>query len=451
MRKVLPFLHEEYFQSNAHKLLFGLTNDYITNYNARPNSDALVVMIDEYEGLDEDDYKHSVDLAKELDGEDTHEHELQWLLDQTERFCQDRAIYNALMESINIADGEDKKRSKGAIPEILNDALAVSFDAEVGHDYFDDYEERWEEMHREEAKIPFDVEYFNEITGGGFSTKTLNVLMAGTGVGKTASMCHFAASNLSQGKDVLYITLEMSKYNIANRIDANLLNVPLDELDNMAKQEYVKRMERLKKTVQRGTLKVKEYPPVSASATHFKHLLSELSLKKRFKPDIIYLDYLNICTSSRLGGNSNVNSYEYVKAIAEEIRGLAVEHDIPLVTATQTNRSGYASADVELDDVSESFGLPMTSDFMVAMMTNDELEQRNEIIIKQLKNRYMDRTAHKKQVVGLDYSKMRMFDVQEQDIVDKGSEVTDEDTGPQVENDGTDGGANRSRFEGFNV
>jgi len=348
----------------------------------------------------------------------------QWLLDTTEKWCRDRAIYLALMESITIADGNNEKKNRDAIPSILSDALAVSFDNHIGHDYLSDYEERYESYHRKEDRIPFDLEYFNKITKGGLPNKTLNIALAGTGVGKSLFMCHMASASLLNGRNVLYITMEMAEEKIAERIDANLLNVPIQEITELPKQIFESKVNNLAKKTQ-GTLIIKEYPTASAHAGHFKSLLNELALKKSFRPDIIFIDYLNICASSRYRGNSTVNSYSYIKAIAEELRGLAVEANVPIVSATQTTRSGYGSSDVELTDTSESFGLPATADLMFALISTEELEGLGQILVKQLKNRYNDPTIHKRFVIGIDRAKMRLYDCEQsaqQDILDNGKE-----------------------------
>ena len=366
-------------------------------------------------------------LIDELDNSPA---DLQWLLDTTEKWCRDRAIYLALIESISLADGKDDTKGRDAIPSILSDALAVSFDNHVGHDYLIDYEERYESYHRKEDKIPFDLEFFDKVTKGGLPNKTLNIALAGTGVGKSLFMCHFASSVLLQGKNVLYITMEMAEEKIAERIDANLLNINMQDITDLPKQMFESKVNDISKKTQ-GTLIIKEYPTAAAHSGHFKSLLNELALKKSFRPDIIFIDYLNICASSRYRGNSNVNSYSYIKAIAEELRGLAVEANLPIVSATQTTRSGFASSDVDLTDTSESFGLPATADLMFALISTEELESINQILVKQLKNRYNDPTIHKRFVVGIDRAKMRLYDCEQkaqEDIIDNGQETEyDED------------------------
>jgi len=371
--------------------------------------------------LTDDQIKEIREINKSLDDSPV---EKQWLLDTTEKWCRDRAIYLALMESIHIADGNNKDKNRDAIPSILSDALSVSFDNNIGHDYLQNYEERYEFYHRKEDKIEFDLEYFNKITKGGLPNKTLNIALAGTGVGKSLFMCHLASSVLLQGRSVLYITLEMAEERIAERIDANLLNVPIQQLVDLPRQMFENKVTNISKKTQ-GTLIIKEYPTASAHSGHFKALLNELALKKSFRPDIIFIDYLNICASSRYKSNLSVNSYSYIKAIAEELRGLAVEFNVPIVSATQTTRSGYGSSDVELTDTSESFGLPATADLMFALISTEELEQLGQIMVKQLKNRYNDPTIYKRFIVGIDRAKMRLYDCEQsaqKDILDSGQE-----------------------------
>jgi len=368
------------------------------------------------------EFKELLELISSLDNVPTNK---DWLLDTTEKWCRDRAIYLALMKSIKIADGQDEKKGRDAIPSILSDALAVSFDNHIGHDYLQDYEQRYEVYHRKEEKISFDLEYFNKITKGGLPNKTLNIALAGTGVGKSLFMCHVASSVLLQGKNVLYITLEMAEERIAERIDANLLNVNIQEITDLPKVMFDNKVNNLAKKTQ-GQLIIKEYPTASAHAGHFKALLNELSLKKSFRPDIIFIDYLNICASSRYSKLGNVNSYTHIKAIAEELRGLAVEFNVPVVSATQTTRSGYGSSDVELTDTSESFGLPATADLMFALISTEELEELGQIMVKQLKNRYNDPTINKRFIVGIDRAKMRLYDCEQsaqRDILDNGQDA----------------------------
>ena len=409
LRKTLPFLREEYFSSRIEKAVYRLILEYVKAYNNTPSIPALIIEADSITGISDDEHKEVVQVVREFKEGEVDE---QWLLDQTEKFCQDKAIYNAIMQSIQILDGREAKTGKGSIPAILSDALAVSFDTHIGHDFLEDYNERYDFYHRKEHRIPFDLDYFNRITKGGLPNKTLNVALAGTGVGKSLFMCHCAASNLVAGHNVLYITLEMSEEKIAERIDANLLNVQIDELTVLPKEAYDKKVNRVKEKTT-GKLIVKEYPTASAGANHFRHLLNELKLKRSFIPDIIYIDYLNICISSRLKYGSNVNSYTYIKSIAEELRGLAVETDLPIVTATQTTRSGYTNTDLGLEDTSESFGLPATADFMFALISSEELEDLGQIMVKQLKNRYNDPSAYRKFVVGVDRSKMKLYNVEQ--------------------------------------
>jgi len=420
-RKVVPFINKDYFEEFHEKIIFEEVCTFIVKYNSLPTKETLIIESEKRTDITEDVFAKIRDCVGLLN--DTP-NDLQWLLDTTEKWCRDRAIYLALVESISIADGDNSKKNPDAIPSILSDALAVSFDNQVGHDYLEDYEERYESYHREEDKIPFDLDYFNKITKGGLPNKTLNVALAGTGVGKSLFMCHLAASTLLQGKNVLYITLEMAEEKIAERIDANLLNVPIQDIINLPQQIFEKKVTNLAKKTQ-GSLIIKEYPTASAHSGHFKALLSELALKKSFKPDIIFVDYLNICASSRYKANGNVNSYSYIKAIAEELRGLAVEANLPIVSATQTTRSGYGNSDVDLTDTSESFGLPATADLMFALISTEELENLSQIMVKQLKNRYHDPTINKRFVVGIDRGKMKLYDCEQSaqdDILDSGQE-----------------------------
>ena len=418
-RKVLPFIKSEYFNVKSLKIIFLEIHEYVTNYNSLPSLNALGIECQERTDLTEEQFKEIIEVLNELSQE---EHDLDWIVDTTEKWCQERAIYLSLMESVKIADGQDEKRDKGAIPQILSDALGVSFDQNVGHDYLQNYEERFDFYHKKEEKIPFDLEFFNRITKGGIPNKTLNIALAGTGVGKSLFMCHVASSVLLQGKNVLYITLEMAEEKIAERIDANLLNVPIQKLAELPRVMFENKINKLSKKTQ-GKLIIKEYPTASAHVGHFKSLLNELELKRNIKPDIIFIDYLNICASQRYKG-SIVNSYTYVKAIAEELRGLAVEAGVPIVSATQTTRSGYGSSDVDLTDTSESFGLPATADLMFALISTEELEEQNQIMVKQLKNRYYDPTLNKRFVIGIDRSKMRLYDVEDaqKDLIDSGAE-----------------------------
>ena len=408
-RKVIPFLRAEYFHNKIDRVIFNTIDEYVKRYNSFPTKTALVVDVQNAKGLTEDEFKMVGEKLEQLVNQTG---ELQWLVDQTEKFCKDKAIYNAISESIKIIDDKSGKISQGGIPALLESALAVSFDTHIGHDFIENADERYDFYHRKEERIPFDLEYLNRITKGGLPKKTLNVILAGTGVGKSLFMCHCAASHLSIGKNVLYITMEMAEERIAERIDANLLNTPLDELALLPRDVYEKRIAKISEKAT-GKLIIKEYPTASVGSANFRHLLNELRLKKKFVPDIIYIDYLNICASSRLKQGANVNSYTYVKAIAEELRGLAVEFNVPIISATQTTRSGFTNSDVGLEDTSESFGLPATVDFMAAMITTDELQQLNQIMFKQLKNRYGDPTFMKRFVVGVDRPKMRLYDVEQ--------------------------------------
>jgi len=425
-RRVLPFVKQEYFEDRTDQVLFDLTHKYFVKYSAVPTVEALTIEVGKIPSLSDDQFKQITQTLESFDKDIT---ELDWLLDTTEKWCQERAIYLALMESIKIADGSDNKKGPDAIPSILSDALGVSFDNHIGHDYIDDYEERYDSYHRVETKVPFDLDFFNKITKGGLPNKTLNIALAGTGVGKSLFMCHVASSVLLQGRNVLYITMEMAEEKIAERIDANLLNVDIQTLAQLPKIMFENKITDLSKKTQ-GKLIVKEYPTASAHAGHFRALLNDLSLKKAFRPDIIFIDYLNICTSQRFR-NASVNSYTMVKSIAEELRGLAVEFNVPLVSATQTTRSGYGSSDVDLTDTSESFGLPATADLMFALISTEELEEQNQIMIKQLKNRYYDPTLNKRFVVGIDRAKMRLYNVEQEaqnNIMDSGQVVLNQDT-----------------------
>lgn len=416
-RKVIPFLRAEYFGTKYDKLVFGAIGRHVENYNAFPNKTTLAVELDQLTTLTQDEMSEVKRRVSELEDKPA---DVEWLVDQTEKFCKDKAIYNAIFNSIQILDDKTGKTSPGMIPSLLEEALAVSFDTHIGHDYIDNAPERYDFYHKKEERIPFDITYLNKITKGGLPKKTLNVVLAGTGVGKSLFMCHCAAAHLAMGKNVLYITMEMAEERIAERIDANLLNTPLDQLSMLPRDVYEKKIERVRESTL-GKLVVKEYPTASAGSANFRHLLNELKLKKKFIPDIIYIDYLNICASSRMKQGANVNSYTYVKAIAEELRGLAVEFNVPIVSATQTTRSGFTNSDVGLEDTSESFGLPATVDFMMAMISTDELQELSQIMFKQLKNRYADPTYLKRFVVGVDKSKMKLYDVEQsaqQDIVD---------------------------------
>ena len=419
-RKTLPHIKTDYFENYNNKVIFEELSSYFTQYDNLPTKEALRIEIESRSDLNETTFtevKQTLDLATE------EPHEIDWLVHTSEKWCRDRAIYNALLESIQIADGNSETMGRDAIPSILSNALSVSFDNSVGHDYLDDADQRYQFYHRVEEKIPFDIELLNKVTKGGLSKKTLNVALAGTGVGKSLFMCHCAAANLAAGYNVLYITLEMAEEKIAERIDANLMNIPVQKLETLPKPMFDSKIEKVQNKTQ-GRLLIKEYPTASAHVGHFKALLQELSIKKAFVPDIIYVDYLNICSSSRYKG-AIVNSYTFVKSIAEELRGLAGEHNVPIVSATQTTRSGYGNSDVDLTDTSESFGLPATADFMVALISTEEMEELNQIMVKQLKNRYNDTTVNKRFVVGIDRAKMRLYDCEEQKkIVDSGQEET---------------------------
>ena len=423
-RKVLPFVKAEYFSDDTERVIFKEVNTFVNTYKSLPTHEALVINFTESDRLTESQVKNSITLLNDIHQNKDEPTEEQWLIEQTEKFCQDKAIYNAIMESVGILDDKNTKKTKGEIPKLLADALGVSFDSHVGHDYIQDSDERYDFYHRVESRIKFDLDIFNKITKGGLPLKTLNIALAGTGVGKSLFMCHVAAGCLSQGHNVLYITMEMAEEKIAERIDANLLNVSLDELQTIGKSDYQRKFEAVKNRTH-GKLIIKEYPTASASALHFRALLNELALKKSFKPDIIFIDYLNICASSRIKPGGNVNSYTYIKSIAEELRGLAVENNLPIVSATQTTRSGYTNSDPGLEDTSESFGLPATADFMFALVSNEELENLNQLLVKQLKNRYNDPSQYKRFVVGIDRAKMRLYDVEEsaqRDLADSGQD-----------------------------
>ena len=417
-RRTLPFLKPEYFDDFSERKVYQEISEFINKYNSLPTKETLLIDIDKQK-ISDDEFDRCSKIISELEKEETDK---KWLIETTEKFCQEKAIYNAIMNSIQILDGRDKNHDKGSIPQLLSNALAVSFDPNVGHDFLNDIDERYDFYHRVEERIPFDIEYMNKITKGGIPKKSLNIILAGTGVGKSLAMCHFASANLLNGKNVLYITMEMAEEKIAERIDANLLNVTVDDLVKLPKQAYEAKIERVRGKTS-GKLIIKEYPTACAGSGHFRHLLNELKLKKSFVPDIIYIDYLNICISSRIKSGSQVNSYTLVKAIAEELRGLAVEFNVPIVSATQTTRSGYSNSDVGLEDTSESFGLPATADFMFALISTEELQDLNQMMVKQLKNRYADPSYYKRFVIGVDRAKMRLYDVEQSaqdDIVDDG-------------------------------
>jgi replicative DNA helicase len=443
MRKVLPFIKPDYFQG-VYRILFKEAGKFVGKYNKLPSAETFKIELDQSDMIGGEQYSVAVDILPQLFSKEKIDDT--WLIDTTEKWCQDRAIYNAVMESISIIDGKHESLTKGALPDLLSKALGVAFDTNVGHDYIENADERFEFYHKEENRIPFDLEYFNKITKGGVPNKSLNICLAGTGVGKSLYMCHLASANLSAGSNVLYITMEMAEERIAERIDANLLNVPIDQLENLSKDMFSTKVADLQRKTN-GKLIVKEYPTGSAHAGHFRGLLNELKLKKQFIPDIIYIDYLNICASSRMKAmGGSINSYTYIKAIAEELRGLAVEFNLPIFSATQTTRSGFSNSDVGLEDTSESFGLPATADLMFALISTEELEKLGQLMVKQLKNRYNDPTLHKRFVIGVDRSKMRLYDVDE-------SEQTltqDQDT-PVFDNSNSGEKIKSERFEGFKI
>jgi len=419
MRKVLPFVKPDYFEG-VYRQLYKEVGKFVSKYNKLPTLEAFKIELDQANTLSDEQYRHAVEIIPHIFGKDPVDDK--WLLDTTEKWCQDRAVYNAIMESITIIDGKHQTLTKNALPDILQKALAVSFDANIGHDYVENVEERYEFYHEQEERIPFDLEYFNKITKGGLPNKTLNVALAGTGVGKSLFMCHMAANALTQGRNVLYITMEMAEERIAERIDANLLNVPIDQLEHLSKSMLTTKVQDIAAKTN-GKLIIKEYPTGQANTGHFRALLNELKLKKSFVPEIVMIDYLNICASARMKAMGGaINSYTYIKAIAEELRGLAVEFNVPFVSATQTTRSGYSSSDPGLEDTSESFGLPATADLMFALVSNEDLESQGQIMVKQLKNRYNDPSMFKRFVLGVDRSKMRLYDVENAtaELVDDG-------------------------------
>ena len=438
LRKVIPFIKGDYFEDPKQKMVYEEILDFVEKYNEPATKEVLCIELEKRKDINDENFKDVVHLVTNLEDVPA---EFNWLVDTTEKWCRERAIYLALMESISIADGQQEEKTADAIPSILSDALAVSFDNHIGHDYLEDYEQRYELYHKKEERIEFDLEYFNKITKGGLPNKTLNIALAGTGVGKSLFMCHVAASVLLQGKNVLYITLEMAEERIAERIDANLLNIPIQDITDLPKSMFEKKVNNVAQKTQ-GSLIIKEYPTASAHAGHFRSLLNELALKKSFRPDIIFIDYLNICSSSRYRAGSSVNSYTVVKSIAEELRGLAVEFNVPIVSATQTTRSGYGSSDVELTDTSESFGLPATADLMFALISTSELEELGQILVKQLKNRYNDPTVNKRFVIGIDRAKMRLYDC-EQSAQD---DILDTNGGGQYDDEEKP----KKSFEGFN-
>jgi replicative DNA helicase len=449
-RKVLPFISKEYFSDNKEKILFNFVSEFVNKYKTLPTHESLAIDIADSKDYNETEVKGVLSLLDDIKSNKKEPTEIKWLVEQTEKFCQDRAVYNAIMESVSILDSKNTTKNKGEIPKLLSNALGVSFDSHIGHDYIDDSDSRFEFYHKQESRISFDIDLLNKITKGGLPNKTLNICLAGTGVGKSLFMCHVAASCLTQGKNVLYITMEMAEERIAERIDANLLNVSMDELRSMTKADYDRKFDTLKSKTH-GKLIIKEYPTASANSLHFRSLLSELHLKKNFQPQIIFIDYLNICASSRIKPGANVNSYSYIKAIAEELRGLAVEFNLPIVSATQTTRSGFSNTDVGLEDTSESFGLPATADFMFALISTEELEQLNQLMVKQLKNRYGDPNIYKRFVVGVDRSKMKLYDAEQSaqvDIVDSGQVQQDK---PLNTFGNRDSKFRKNNFEGFKV
>jgi len=418
-RKVVAYLKEEYFHDHAEKVVYKIISDYFLKYNSLPTKEVITVELDNL-SIPQQVFDTGMSIVQELHNENT---DLDWLLENTESFCQDKAIYNTIMESISIIDGTDKQRDRGALPEMLQKALSVSFDTSIGHDFVENAEERFEFYNRVEERIPFDLELLNKITNGGLVKKSITVLLAGTGVGKSLFMCHMAAHNLMMGKNVLYITMEMSEERIAERIDANLMNIPINQIKELSQDSYGAKIKRIAKKTQ-GKLIIKEYPTGSAHSGHFRHLINELKTKKNFVPDIIYIDYLNLCSSFRAKSNNNINSYTMVKMITEELRGLAIEFNLPVVTATQVNRGGMGSSDIELTDVSESVGITHTADLMFALISTEELDDMEQVLIKQLKNRYNDLNYYRKFVIGIDKSKMRLYDVEQNaqdDIINAGS------------------------------
>ena len=425
-RKVIPYIKEEYFQDSTEKVVFKTISLYVDRYKSPPEDKEIIKLDLQKATLNEEQYKVAKEYVDNLSS-DISEEQFEWLVDETEKWCKDKAIYNAILSGIHIIDGKSKDQTADAIPSILIDALSVSFDTHIGHDYMEQYEERYDYYHEVEEKVPFDLEFFNKITKGGLPNKTLNICLAGTGVGKSLFMCHVAAASLMMGKNVLYITLEMAEKKIAERIDANLMNISLTDLHDLPRRMYESRIEKIQKKTQ-GKLIIKEYPTASAHCGHFRSLHSELLLKKSFKPNIIFVDYINICASQRFRYGSNVNSYTYIKGIAEEMRGLAVELNVPFVSATQTTRQGFTSTDIGLEDTSESFGLPATADLMFALISTEELEGLNQMLVKQLKNRYNDPTVNKRFIIGVERAKMKLYDVSQsaqKDLVDTGQEDTD--------------------------
>ena len=441
-RKVIPFLKEEYFSESDEKTVFNEVVSYFDKYTKPPTVEALLINLDNNSSLNDAVLSQAKTIVDSIskDSEDTP---TDWLVEETEKWCQDRAIYIAVMDSIEVID-KKSQRSTGEIPDLLKEALSVSFDTNIGHDFIENSDERFEFYHTEEEKLPFDLEYFNKVTKGGLPNKTLNICLAGTGVGKSLFMCHMASANLLMNKNVLYITLEMSEERIAERIDANTLNIPMSDLPDLSKKQFDTKIDKIRQKT-KGKLIVKEYPTASAHVGHFRHLLQELNIKKDFKPDMIYIDYLNICSSARVKPGSGANSYTLVKSIAEELRGLAVEFDVPIMSATQTTRAGYGSTDVELTDTSESFGLPATADFMFALITSEELEELDQMVVKQLKNRYNDPTVFKRFVIGIDRSRMKLYDCEQEAQEELIENKTYDDSVPVADRGRSD------KFKDFNI
>ena len=425
-KKVIPFIKTEYFHRKPVQMVYTCIHDFVMRYNACPSKDAMSICLEKHKGVSQTEYDQCIEMLNDFNKKSAEEHNLDWLVTETENFCKEKALYNGIMESIQIMDGKSKDKIRTAIPSILSDALAVSFDTNIGHDYLEDSEARYEFYHKTEKRIPFDLDFFNTITNGGTPTKTLNIVMAGTGVGKSLFLCHHAANCLNQGMNVLYITCEMAEERIAERIDANLLDITLDSLRELPKETYDKKIANLKQNA-KGKLIIKEYPTATANVNHFRVLLDELNLKKKFKPDMIVIDYLNICASSRMKPGANVNSYTFIKAIAEELRGLATERGVPIWSATQVNRIGFASTDIGLEDTSESFGLPATADFMFALISTEKLDEMNQIMVKQLKNRYNDTAINRKFIVGINRAKMKLFDVEQPQLADANQEQENEE------------------------
>jgi len=447
-RRVIPFIEPEYFHDHTEKSVFKVLKSFILNYNNLPTKEALMIDIDKNSSMNEQQFKDCTELVNSLENKEDINSE--WLTEETEGFCKNKAVYNAIMESIHIIDGKSTTKADTAIPDILSEALSVSFDTHIGHDYIEDAEKRYEFYHKVEQKVPFDLEFFNTITAGGTPQKTLNIVMAGTGVGKSLFMCHHAANCLTQNLNVLYITCEMAEERIAERIDANLMDVTMDTLKELPKQMYDKKLESATGGMS-GSLIIKEYPTATANANHFRILLDELAIKKKFVPNIIFIDYLNICASSRIKPGSNTNTYQYVKSIAEELRGMAVEYNVPVFSATQTNRQGYSSTDVGLEDTSESFGLPATADFMFALISTEELDENNQVLVKQLKNRYNDTVANRKFLLQIDRSKMKLSDVEQVQLTESNQTETTLGSGFDGSNFDSKFASSKEKFTTWNI